>query len=83
MEQPKIFEDFPTVDCNTCDKYWNDQCDGVTHTPRDCKHYTATRRVVIPARLNELEESLKVTKLYTSLMFVLVGIVLAIMQFGG
>ena len=67
MEERKIFEDYPTVDCNDCTNYWNDQCDGVTHIARDCKHYRATRKVFIPKRIEELEESLKVTKLYTTI----------------
>lgn len=62
MEQPekKIFEDFPEVDCNRCETYWNSQCDGASvNSPRPCKHFKAVRRVNIPEELKSTQKSLR------------------------
>ena len=69
----KIFEDYPEVDCNTCESYWTDACDGVTHTPKECKFYKATRAVVIPAQLEQLKKEIKNTRLVMSAGFGLIA----------
>lgn len=57
VENPKRFEDYPTVDCNDCQEYWNDTCDGVPQgSQRPCNSFKATRSIVIPARIKNLEK---------------------------
>lgn len=61
MEQDKKrFEDWSEVDCNECTHYWDNSCDAVQqNSRRQCNSFSATRRVVIPARLNALEKRFK------------------------
>lgn len=59
-DKPKIFEDFPTVDCNECELYWINQCDGVQKAQkRSCTTFKATRSVVIPEEIKWLKTRLK------------------------
>ena len=60
MEDKKIFDEFPEVDCNGCESYWNNQCDGaVKGTEKRCTAFKATRRVDIPEQIKALRKSLK------------------------
>jgi hypothetical protein len=60
MEKPRVFEDFPTVDCNECENYWTNSCDGAnTGSQRLCKTFKAVRRVSIPEEVNVLKTRLK------------------------
>lgn len=56
-----IFDDWSYVkDCNECVHYWNDTCDGVAEgSTKGCTAFQATRSVVIPKRLEQLEKSVK------------------------
>lgn len=59
-ENDKRFEDWPKVDCNECESYWDSSCDGVPKgLERPCNSFKATREVVIPAKLKSLENSFK------------------------
>lgn len=50
------FEDWGIIDCNECTHYWDSSCDGVSKGSRvGCNSYLATRSVVIPERINALE----------------------------
>jgi hypothetical protein len=55
----KIFDEYH-VDCNECQRYWLDQCDG---TPEDvqkpCTSFIATKKVDIPERIKVLEKRLQ------------------------
>lgn len=56
--QPKIFDDY-SVDCNDCQRYWNDQCDGVKPgSTRLCKEFLATRRTNILDQIEKLSQRL-------------------------
>lgn len=56
----RIFEDFPEVDCNQCEPYWNNQCDGtLVGSEKRCKAFKATRKVDIPFEIKSLESALK------------------------
>lgn len=58
--ETKIFDDFPTVDCNECELYWINQCDGVHKAQkRSCTTFKATRGVVIPEEIKWLKTRLK------------------------
>lgn len=61
MGDLKRFDDYSeVVDCNECARYWDSSCDGVSKdSKRPCNSYLATRSVVIPARLNDLEKRVK------------------------
>lgn len=60
MEQNKRFEEWDEVDCNECTHYWDNSCDAVKQDERrQCNSFLATRRVVIPARLNALENRVR------------------------
>ena len=60
MGDRKIFEDFTPVDCNECSHYWDSSCDGASKGSRvACNSYSATRSVVIPAKLNAVEKRVK------------------------
>lgn len=55
MADRKIFEEV-TVDCNDCEAYWLNQCDGVScDTERKCVSYIPTKRVDIPKKIHALE----------------------------
>ena len=56
----KIFEDFPKVDCNECENYWTNSCDGTAiGSERLCKTFKAVRRVNIPIEISALKTRLK------------------------
>lgn len=65
MSQPsKRFEDFPTVDCNECSRYWDNSCDGVKPSSeaqkRVCNSFVATRSVIIPEQIKTLQKCIKI-----------------------
>lgn len=55
----KIFDEFE-VECNGCQRYWTDQCDGVKpDTTKSCSSYLATRNMDIPHKVKKLDEKIK------------------------
>lgn len=59
-DKPKVFDDFYEVDCNECECWWTNTCDGVPKgANRSCNSFKATRSVVIPAKIERLESALK------------------------
>ena len=55
----KIFDDYE-VDCNTCESYWDNQCDGVkVGTTRNCTSYKATRKIDVVSTISELKTKVK------------------------
>lgn len=59
-ETPKRFEDWNECDCNECAHYWDDSCDGVKKgSTKQCNSFLATRSVVIPAKIKDLEKCVK------------------------
>jgi hypothetical protein len=56
MENKQIFEDFPEVDCNACECYYTNQCDGTpTGSEKPCKTFKAVRRVDIPLQIKDAQ----------------------------
>ena len=56
----KIFDDFPTVDCNKCERYYLNQCDGVAKgVQKPCRTFLATRSESIPAEIKSLRKALR------------------------
>lgn len=71
----KIFDDY-NVDCNDCQRYWNDQCDGVKPgSTRLCKEFLATRRTNIPDQIEKLSQRLETAEKSIAVLFgVAIGI---------
>jgi hypothetical protein len=60
MGNKQIFEDFPEVDCNACDCYYTNQCDGTpTGSEKLCKTFKAVRRVDIPLQIKDAQDGLE------------------------
>ena len=56
----KIFDDYESVDCNQCDSWWTNTCDGVKKgTERHCTAFKAVRRVDIPLEIERLRKAVK------------------------
>ena len=60
MENNKRFEDWDTVDCNQCARYWDSSCDGVNKEKRICQSFLATREVIIPEQIKKLNTRLDI-----------------------
>lgn len=61
----KIFQDWEEVDCNECARYWDSSCDGVQEKRKVCNSYVATRSIVLPAKIEKLENDIIAWKVYT------------------
>lgn len=56
----KRFEDWDNVDCNQCQRYYDNSCDGVQKgSKKACNSYLATREVVIPSEIKRLKRAFK------------------------
>ena len=56
----KRFDEWEEVDCNSCEKYYLNQCDGVQKAQkRSCTSFKATRGIVIPQEIKWLKTRLK------------------------
>lgn len=70
----KIFDDYD-VDCNTCESYWDNQCDGVkVGTTRNCTSYKATRKIDVLSTISDLKakvKSLQVVGIIMGIAFIL------------
>ncbi len=56
----KRFSEWEEVDCNECTHYWDDSCSGVSKGEyRNCTSFKATRNVVIPQQIKELQKDRK------------------------
>ena len=52
----KIFDDFPTVDCNDCQHYWLDRCDGAKpQAGTRCREFNAVRGIDIPLQIKSIK----------------------------
>lgn len=62
MTKPKIFDDFPTVECNECERYYLNQCDAniaVNGSKMPCKAFIPVRGVSIPKEVSRLKRAFK------------------------
>lgn len=74
-ESKKRFEEWKRVECEDCDHWWNDSCDGVTEgVERRCTAFKATRRVVLPAKIEAVEKALEGLKRDLLILAILVGV---------
>lgn len=68
------------VDCNECELYWTNACDGVHKAQkRTCTAFKATRSVVIPleikwlkTRLKWLKTALLISGVYQAIMTIII-----------
>ena len=73
----RIFDEYPTIDCNDCNHYWNNSCDGVKKgSERLCNAFIATRNVIIPEEIKSLKKAL--SELGIAVVF-LCGVVLLLL----
>lgn len=83
MEQNKIFDDY-YVDCNECQHYWNDTCDGVpSNKERACTSFIATTKVDLPKKLNALEKKVQFIGSVLMVYCIVSTLVLIRIIFGG
>lgn len=59
--KPKRFEAWEEVDCNECERWWLNQCDGAKTLGKGskmpCNSFLATRNVVIPLQIKSLQKA--------------------------
>lgn len=56
----KRFDEWEEVDCNSCERYWINQCDGAQKAQkRTCTSFKATRDIIIPQEIKWLKTRLK------------------------
>lgn len=59
-QQQKVFDDFPTVDCEGCESWQLNRCDGVSvGSERSCTAYKAIRRLNTPYEIKMLQKGYK------------------------
>lgn len=62
-KEPKRFSEWVEVDCNECQRYWDNSCDGCKSTLKGsktpCNSFLATRSVVIPGEIKQLKKAVK------------------------
>lgn len=55
----KVFDEWTDVDCNNCQRYWLDQCDGTkVNETKICNSFLATRKTDIPMQIKRLDKDL-------------------------
>ena len=62
-ENNKRFEDWIEVECNNCERYWINQCDGakppLNRSRMPCNSFLATRGTNIPLQIKSLKKANK------------------------
>ena len=59
----KVFDDFKEVDCEECESWQLNQCDGVpVGSQRSCTAYKAVRRLNTPQQIKALQKGCKELK---------------------
>ena len=78
-KEPKRFSEWVEVDCNECQRYWDNSCDGCKDTLKGsktpCNSFLATRSVIIPLEIERLK---KANKRRNMIALILSSIALAI-----
>lgn len=59
MTEPKRFDEWNEVECTECAHWWDSSCDG-PQDKRPCNSYLASRKVLIPERIERLTKAMKV-----------------------
>ena len=88
LEKQSRFDDFTSakelVECNQCERYYINQCDGVKKGEnKPCREFLATRKVNIPEEINALREQISWLKIgVTALCGIIVYLLIMIQVFG-
>ena len=66
MSDKKIFDDFPDNGCNTCERWWTNQCDGKKESDMplkgsklSCTSFLPIRSVTIPQEIEKTHRRVK------------------------
>lgn len=75
MEAENKFFDSWDVDCNSCQEYFNNTCDGakIGKTVK-CKSYYATRQVDLPKRIDENKAEIKKLNKQLAIAYAIIGL---------
>ena len=77
-EQKKRFSDWESVDCNNCEAWWMNTCDGVPEgSTRHCNGFKATRSVILPAKLEALRKAFRSLTTGVIILGALVGVLIS------
>ena len=72
--QSKVFSEWD-VDCNDCKHYWDDSCDACSEGSRRlCNSFVATRRVVLPAKIERLESAIRSLRIDVAILAAMLAI---------
>jgi hypothetical protein len=65
-QKQKVFDDFKEVDCEECEAWQLNQCDGVpVGSQRSCTAYKAVRRLNTPLQIKALQKGYKELRMAT------------------
>lgn len=85
-KEPKRFSEWVEVDCNECQRYWDNSCDGckdaLKGSKMPCNSFLATRSVIIPQQIEQLKTTINGLKTAILILALCVGM-LALMVIGG
>lgn len=77
-KESKRFEEWEDCDCNQCEHYWDSSCDGVAKdTKKPCNQFRATRNVVIPYQIEDLQQRVKLLAL-VDLLLILSNVIMLV-----
>lgn len=80
----EIFDKWEYVDCNECQNYWNNTCDGVRNTRESlCTAFIATRSTDIPEQIKTLKMAVKSLRTDVIMLGIAVTICSICIIFGG
>lgn len=76
----KRFEEWEDVDCNQCERYWDNSCDGapLKGSRRACTAFSATRSVIIPLQIKRLERRLEGLTVASAIMAAAIVIIILV-----
>lgn len=78
MTDEKRFDDWVEVECNDCERYWTDQCDGLPEgKTKPCGSYMACRKTDYAKRLRAVEkktEDLEISKTILGIAVILLAV---------
>lgn len=75
-KRQQVFEEWD-VDCNDCKHYWDDTCDACSEGSRRlCNSFVATRRVVLPAKIERLEMAVRSLRIGLYVVGFFVGVLI-------
>lgn len=79
-DEPKRFSEWVEVDCNECQRYWDNSCDGCKDTLKGskmpCNSFLATRSVIIPQEIKQLKKAVKGLKTAVAILSVIVLLII-------